>query len=128
MPLEAGPPWRLATQPKRASKREFPSPLRHRENVVQWPGGRRFIKDNDKVYIDNEGTLLDYVPCEKLMEIYFSRVDSGDNSQGKVFDIQFGAKLSCDGNEYKIDVMPGSGRLLFIGSEKEAKKLHRLMK
>ena len=98
-------------------------------NVGTWPGNSRdYFREDDPIYIDDEGNLLDYVPFEQPQEIHFSRVDSADNSPGRVFDIKSCAEISCDNDGYKVAVMPGSGRLLFIGSEREAKQLHQLMK
>jgi len=98
-------------------------------NVGSWPhNSRYFFKDSDQIRIDDEGNFVDYVPFNKPMDVHFSFVDSEVARQGKVYDIKSGKELVGKKGKYTVPVMPGSGILLFIGPDSEARQLVCLMK
>ncbi len=44
-----------------------------------------------------------------------------------LFDLSSGKKILPTGNKYKQEIMPGSGKLLFVGTTENANKLHAMI-
>jgi hypothetical protein len=89
-------------------------------NVGTWPGNSaQFFKDSDDVRIDDDGNLVGYQPAGQPLEVHFTVKDG----KADVFDVRTGAKLPQSGGKYTARVGPGSGILVFIGTEQAAQAL-----
>jgi len=97
-------------------------------NVGTWPHNSRYsFKTTDKIYIDDEGNMVGYIPYKKPLDVHFSFIDMNMGMQTGVFDIKSGKELLKERGEYKMAVLPGSGKLIFIGSSEEADMLHQMI-
>lgn len=97
-------------------------------NVGTWPhNSRYFFKDSDEIYIDDKGNLVGYVPYKNPLDVHISFRDADVAKRTRIFDIETGKELLKNNGEYKVAVLPGSGKLIFIGSSEEADKLHKMM-
>lgn len=115
----------------------------HNANVGSWPpdSGREFkdsdvvadrnlvgswrqFKDDDPIYIDDDGNLIGYVPLKAPLKFQFSLKNDVPGNQ-KVFDLRTGQEITKQGAGYDLSIEPGSGRLVFIGSQAEAQKLQQ---
>jgi len=95
-------------------------------NIGAWPGGSApFFKDSDDVRIDNEGNLEGYQAFTKPMDIAFKLKE--EKTPTGIFDLKSGKQLQPQKSIFTVPIMPGSGTLLFLGSDNEAKKLHQLL-
>jgi hypothetical protein len=95
-------------------------------NVGTWPGESRYIfKESDPIFINDEGSLVGFVPFRKPMDISF--VVKQSDSNNKVFDIKTGKEISGKEGHYAIPIYPGSGTLIYLGTPEEAAMLHRLI-
>ena len=101
----------------------------HNANVGTWPTNKRSFGVDDKIYIDSDGNLKGYKAFTKATKA-FLEVDCRKNE--KLFDLATGKIITQEENDFKfvypVKIMPGSGRLLFIGSKDEFLKLHNLTK
>lgn len=98
-------------------------------NVGSWPekNGDRAFKEDDQVYIDDEGNLVGYVPYTQPLDVHVSFRATKMGEPAKIFDIMSGKELTGEKGQYEVSIMPGSGRLVFVGSCEEADKLHKMM-
>ncbi len=99
----------------------------HNANVGTWPhNSRYFFKDNDQIFIDDDGNLVGYQgftePMESVFQITEMRADD------RAYDLATGVEITAEEGNYSVFVAPGSGRLLFIGSEEESRKLQGLVR
>lgn len=97
-------------------------------NVGVWPNlDHAVFEYTDKIRIDDEGNLVGYQPLTQPMQIRFKLIP--DDKSNKVFDIVKGERLAPDkAGLFEVSILPGSGRLVYIGSTEEARKLNSLMK
>ena len=92
----------------------------HNADVGKWPcGSRFFFKQNDPIRIDDKGDFAEYIPHAAPRKIPFRAKCSRDEN---VFDLASGKCLS----EPAVEIAPGSGTLLFVGTESEFRKLTAL--
>ncbi len=99
----------------------------HNANVGTWPhNSRYFFKESDQIVIDEDGNLVDYQALTEPMEFVFQITEM--RADDRVYDLATGSEVIAKEGDYSIPVAPGGGRLLFIGSEKESRKLQGLVK
>ncbi len=99
----------------------------HNGNVGTWPGNNYMLTDDDDIRIDEEGNMIGYKPLTAAMDatLKVTELNPGD----KIFDLATGKALSLDGeNSCKVSVEPGSGKLLFLGTEKEFEAVKSLVR
>lgn len=97
-------------------------------NVGTWPHNSRYsFKATDQIYIDDEGNLVGYIPYKEPLDVHFSFSDTNLDMQTGVYDIKSGKELLKEAGEYKVAILPGSGKLIFIGSSEDADILHQMM-
>jgi hypothetical protein len=95
-------------------------------NIGAWPANSRYrFSDDDPIQIDDAGNLVGYTPFTEAFDVRFSLKDN--ESAEHVFDLKTGTEIPADGG-YTISVLPGSGVLLYLGTEQDAKKLSQLVK
>ena len=95
-------------------------------NVGTWPADSRYMfKDEDPIHIDNAGNLVGYTPYTEARRVPFSV--SEKSAEDGVYDLKTGTLLS-DAEGYAVHILPGSGTLLYIGTEADAKKIAALVK
>lgn len=100
----------------------------HNANVGTWPGDNRVMfRDDDPIAIDDEGNLVGYEPLTHSMTIHIAPSEEA-TEQSKIYDIRSGQELGRDDEGYKVEVMPGSGVLLFLGSSEDAEAVRGLIK
>jgi hypothetical protein len=94
--------------------------------VGTWPYSSKYsFSSNDQIFINDDGTFRDYTPLTTPRSIHFS---FNDSSRPRVFDIASSNEITYDSVlKYTVDVDPGSGKLLFAGSQEEADRLHQMM-
>ena len=98
----------------------------HNANIGTWPGeSRRMFKDDDPIKIDDEGNLVGYTSFTEAMDAKLLRTD--EDGENGVYDLKTGKEIVAK-EGYHVDVLPGSGRLLYVGTLDEAKKLSALVK
>jgi hypothetical protein len=93
-------------------------------DIGTWPcQSRHMFRDDDAISIDNDGNLTGYSPRAESRIVSFS----GASNQS-VFDLSSGeeVKILRDGVR-NLRFAPGAGRFLFVGTVKEAKRLHSLV-
>jgi hypothetical protein len=94
-------------------------------NVGTWPTNKYAFADSDPIFIDDEGNLVGYVPFTNPMTINIA-FKAGETPMD-VFDIATGLQIPAQGTNYGVDILPGSGKLLFLGTSVEALLLHGMM-
>ena len=94
-------------------------------NVGTWPTNKYAFADSDPIFIDDEGNLVGYVPFTNPMTINIA-FKAGETPVD-VFDIATGLQIPAQGTNYGVDILPGSGKLLFLGTSVEALLLHGMM-
>ncbi len=98
----------------------------HNSNVGTWPGESRYLfQEDDPIQIDDSGNLVGYVPFSEAMEVRFTRTD--ENSEHHVYDLKTGKEI-LDVGGYSTSVLPGSGRLLYVGTFDDGEQLSTLVK
>ena len=97
----------------------------HNANVGSWPGNRGIFAENDNIKIDKNGNLCGYVPLVKVQAAEFKvKLASGE----KVFDWKSGNEIQIKGNQGTVELLPGGGTMLFIGTPQEFQKLQQAAK
>lgn len=92
----------------------------HNADVGDWPcDSRFFFRKDDVIRIDDKGDLAGYIPRTAPRRIPFKAECSPNEN---VFDLASGQLLS----EPAVEIAPGSGTLLFVGTESEFRKLTAL--
>ena len=94
-------------------------------NVGTWPTNKFAFADSDPIFIDDEGNLVGYVPFTNPMTVNIA-FKAGETPVD-VFDIATGLQIPAQGTNYGVDILPGSGKLLFLGTSAEALLLHGMM-
>ena len=99
-------------------------------NVGTWPANsKHFFDENDPIYIDDEGNLEGYVPATGAMGVNIAFDNPGESTG--VYDIATGEQIigagPPGGQAYETQILPGSGKLLFLGSAEESQILHKMM-
>jgi len=93
-------------------------------NVGTWPTNKFFFDDDDPIFIDDEGNLTGYVPFTDTMTVNIA-FQAGETPVG-VFDIATGTQILPQGSNYGLEILPGSGKLIFLGTSAEAQTLFDL--
>jgi hypothetical protein len=95
----------------------------HNANVGTWPhDSRHFFHESDDIRIDDQGNLVGYTPFKDPLPVRFTL---RANAVAKLFDLRTGRELPpSDQGQYRVDIGPGSGTLLFLGSAEEAASVH----
>jgi len=128
----------VKTEPKNTFGQAFRIPTRpgvvlvlHNANVGTWPeNSRHFFRKTDKIFVNDEGDLVGYVPHREPLPIAFSCPEELVQAAGKadgVFDLATGREIVGADGEYSVSVRPGSGVLVFLGTHEEASQLHKLV-
>lgn len=113
----------------------------HNANVGAWPpdsghqyqdsdimedrnlfGSWRQFKDDDQVFIDDDGNLVGYIPLKAPLKVGFTLKDAPPTGH-KVFDVLSGKEIKKGKTGFAVSIKPGSGTLVFVGSPQEARKL-----
>ena len=89
--------------------------------------------DNKNIYLtakttlklDDQANIIGFTTETKAREIVMQQTTSLKDYS--VFDISTGKKLSPVNGAYKQKILPGSGKLLFVGTAENANKLHSMM-
>jgi len=98
----------------------------HNGNVGTWPENSAYhFKEDADIRIDTDGNLVGYKPLSEPMEAKFEVTDL--DSSNAIFDIESGNQIKNTDGGYSVNIMPGSGKLLFIGTSEELKVLRQLM-
>ena len=91
----------------------------HNANVGTWgQGSQSFFRDGDDIRIDEDGNLVGYTPFSGTQEAEFS-VKGTD----PVFDFASGREIKLSDGKGKVEILPGGGTVLFIGTKKEFERL-----
>ncbi|MHB9139077.1 MAG: hypothetical protein ACYC4Q_06715 [Victivallaceae bacterium] len=99
----------------------------HNGNTGKWPAdSRAFFKDEDDIRIDDEGNMVGYVPFKDPMKVSFSV--SGKDEKEDVYDLASGLAIKPDNGKYAVEILPGSGTMIYIGSKENAQKISALVK
>ena len=99
----------------------------HNGNTGKWPANSRyFLQDNDDIRIDDEGNMVGYIPFKDPMKVSFSVSDKGET--GNVYDLASGQVINPDNGKYTIEILPGSGSLIYIGTKENAQRISALVK
>ena len=97
----------------------------HNANVGSWPGNRGIFAENDNIQIDKNGNLCGYVPLVKAQKAEIKvNLAAGD----KVFDWKSGKEIQIKDNRVTVELLPGGGTMLFIGTPQEFHKLQQTAK
>ena len=97
----------------------------HNANIGTWSGNSaQFFKDSDDVRIDDEGNLLGYKAFDKPLDVRFTLKDKNAG----IYDVRTAKKLTATNAQYSVSIAPGSGTLLFIGSEAEALRMRQWLR
>ena len=94
----------------------------HNANVGRWPGNKAVFGSNDNIKIDKNGNLEGYIPFKTPQKVDFK---IKKQTQSEVFDWITGKKISLNHNSGTVNILPGSGTMLFMGSEKEFLRLKK---
>jgi len=96
-------------------------------NVGTWPFQKNmyYAKNNSQsVRIDNHGNLVDYkanlAPLETEFIIRYIK------HPFKVYDLRNGKEIKATNGKYKISILPGSGKFIYIGDAKDMNKIMKL--
>ncbi|OGV55883.1 MAG: hypothetical protein A2017_03730 [Lentisphaerae bacterium GWF2_44_16] len=103
----------------------------HNANVGTWPeNSRYFFRETDKIYISDQGELMGYVPNKEPLPVVFTCPEEITRAAGKVegmFDLKSGNEIVSADGKYTVNIKPGSGTLLFLGTREQVAKLHELV-
>ena len=95
-------------------------------NIGTWPGGSAAtFKDSDDVRIDDDGNLVGYKPFDQPLPVHFSLKNAAANAG--VYDVKTGSSLTPTDSQYTVKIAPGSGDIIFIGSQEEMHTLRQWM-
>ena len=75
--------------------------------------------EKDDIKIDALGNLKGYIPLTQPAEAEFTLV----NKQDKVFDFITGKQIPTVDGKGSVSIIPGGGRIIFVGTENEFKKI-----
>jgi hypothetical protein len=102
----------------------------HNANVGTWSGGtsKRWLSPKDDFRIDRKGNLIGYHPFTKPRKCNFTVNQEILSSGKKLYNIGTGKMITGSGNQFTVNIMPGSGEFIFIGFPQDAKKILKLMK
>ncbi|MDD5599844.1 MAG: hypothetical protein PHV82_18015, partial [Victivallaceae bacterium] len=90
----------------------------HNANVGTWP---RELK------VDDVGNLIGYEAYTQPAIVEFTIANNEETGKA-VYDILTGKEIVKNEGKYQVPIMPGSGRLIYIGSAAEAELLHKRVK
>jgi hypothetical protein len=98
--------------------------------VGTWSGGtsKRWLSPKDDFRIDRKGNLIGYHPFTKPRKCNFTVNQEILSSGKKLYNIGTGKMITGSGNQFTVNIMPGSGEFIFIGFPQDAKKILKLMK
>jgi hypothetical protein len=98
----------------------------HNGNVGIGPANNAYVyKETADVKIDDDGNLLGYKAFDKPMKARFEITELSEN--GGIYDLESGEQIENTDGAYSVEIMPGSGKLLFVGTEEEANLLTSLV-
>ncbi len=105
----------------------------HNADVGTWPGeSRNFFLDSDPIYIDDNGNLVDYKPHTEPAKVVLTPKEVCACNQNfctcAIYALDSKTTLTKRADEYILDVLPGSGTLIFVGPGDEAWQLRKLVK
>lgn len=91
----------------------------HSANVGTWPeGSRNWFPEKANIRIDQYGELVGYQPATGLQQAEFTL-----NGEGTVFDYATGKEIPLTDGKGHVELLPGGGTMLFIGTRQEFEKL-----
>lgn len=92
----------------------------HNADVGTWGANSRyFFNEKDDIKIDALGNLKGYIPLTQPAKAEFALV----NKQDKVFDFITGKQIPTVDGKGSVSIIPGGGRIIFVGTENEFKKI-----
>ena len=92
----------------------------HNANVGTWGANSRyFFKEDDDIKVDAQGNIASYKPFTTPAKVEFTLKDPKDS----VFDFKTGKKIPTVNGKGTVDVAPGGGVILFVGSAQEFNKI-----
>ncbi|MBQ9336915.1 MAG: hypothetical protein IJS14_06435 [Lentisphaeria bacterium] len=88
-------------------------------NVGTWGAkSSGFFSDKDDIRVNDNGDLIGYTPFKDKRTAEFTVTGSDP-----VFDFASGQEIKLDGGKGKVELLPGGGTMLFIGTQEEFGKL-----
>lgn len=103
----------------------------HNANVGTWPvNSRHFFRETDQIFINDEGDLVGYAPHREPLPVEFTRTQELAEAAGRiegVFDLATGKEIVALDGKYSVQVRPGSGMLVYLGTREQASQLHKLV-
>jgi len=100
----------------------------HNANVGTWPGNSHYVfKEDDRIYINDEGELEGYQPFREPLSVRFfigEKLAEKTDSIDGLFDLVARQKITGKDGRYSVPVKPGSGLLLFFGTNEVAQCLY----
>jgi len=100
--------------------------LVYNNHIGSWPENKDiYLSADTTLKLDNYGNIIGFIPETKQREVSMCKVlplkDHG------VFDIDTAKEIAPQSGVYKQMIMPGTCKLLFVGSAENAKKLHNMI-
>jgi len=90
------------------------------------PGNKNIYNTTDTTLkIDDQANIIDFITEKESREVIMQKTLplKGYN----LFDLLSGKEISPTGNKYKQKIMPGSGKLFFVGTAENANKLNAMI-
>jgi len=97
--------------------------------VGEWPEDSKiFFNERDQIYINDDGTLRDYVAYKSPRTVSMNLSDVSFSPGLQIYDIKTGDSLSVTKEgTFTVSLFPGSGTFLFVGTPEEAATLNRMV-
>ncbi|MBQ9336918.1 MAG: hypothetical protein IJS14_06450 [Lentisphaeria bacterium] len=96
----------------------------HNANVGTWGANSKvFFSDKDDIRVDGNGDLVGYTPFTGRKPVEFT-CDGKD----EVFDFATGKKLELNTGKGTVELLPGGGTVLFLGTAQDLAKLQNMAK
>lgn len=98
----------------------------YNNSIGTCPGNKNIYQTaNTTLKIDEQANIVGFITEKKSREVIMQK--TLPLKDYNLFDLSSGEKILPTGNKYKQEIMPGSGKLLFVGTTENANKLHAMI-
>jgi hypothetical protein len=100
--------------------------LVYNNHIGTWPENKNiYLSANTTLKLDNQGSIIDFIPEVNSRDVIMRKVLPLEGYS--VFDISKNKEIFPTGGDYEQKVMPGTCKLLFVGTAENANKLYTIL-